>query len=205
MSASSVLVSDTTEHDTSSSYDTGEAMSVADVGAVLGISDAGVLALANAGLLGRDGAEAMFPRTIVDDLTERIWRAALPTSSEAPGMRIRNVVENAALWPSVIAALLHGRVNAFRRRASFSGGVLGLLIVSSERVCKPARGPDADRREKCIISFMGLGSATRVDTHPDGAFTALAAAARRVLAPVRAAPEYLPIAAALAAMIPMEH
>jgi hypothetical protein len=74
--------------------------------------------LANAGLLGTAVATAQFARAAVVDLAERIWRAALPTASDVPGARLRDTVEAAGAdkWPEVIAALLDGRLNAYRRR-----------------------------------------------------------------------------------------
>ena len=79
----------------------------------LGISEAGVVALASAGHFGTSGAGGLLRRD-VDDLAERIGRAAL--------------------WPEVIAALLDGHLNAFRRRGAFGGGVLSSLMISSKRV-----------------------------------------------------------------------
>jgi hypothetical protein len=37
-------------------------------------------------------------------------------------------------WPGAIAALLDGRLNAFRRREAFGGPILAALVVSSESV-----------------------------------------------------------------------
>jgi hypothetical protein len=88
-------------------------------------------------LLGAAVAPARFARRIVDDLAERIWRAALPTASNVPGVRLRDAVEAGGgpeMWPEVIAALLDGRINAFRRRGGFAGPILAALVVSSERV-----------------------------------------------------------------------
>jgi len=77
-------------------------------------------------------------RLPIEDFAERLWHAALPTASNAPGVRLRDAVEAAGagpdIWPAVIAALLDGRVNAFRRRGAFGGPALVALVVSSERV-----------------------------------------------------------------------
>ncbi len=113
-------------------------MSVLDAANALGISKSGVVALADAGILGAIGTDSAAPRLDAEDLTERIWRAALPTASDSLGVPLRAAVKAAGghprLWPAVIAALLDGRLNAFRRRGAFGGPVLAALIVSSERV-----------------------------------------------------------------------
>jgi hypothetical protein len=138
MPAISALASDETESGAMAPrIDVADAMSIADVGGLLGITEAGVVAIANAGLL-EAGAPGSFSRWSVDDLAERLWRAALPTSSDVAGVRLRDAVEatdaGSDIWPEVIAAVLDGRVNAFRRRGTFGGQVLAALVVSSERV-----------------------------------------------------------------------
>ena len=117
--------------------DSQDLLSFADVASALGISEADALALAGAGLLRRDEADSC-PRRDVEALAERIWRAALPTASDAPGLRLAEAVEatggGPAIWSAVVAALLEGRLNAFRRRGVFGGPVLAALIVSSAHV-----------------------------------------------------------------------
>ena len=140
MPAISALASDATEGGAAvwPRTDVADAMSIADVGGVFGISDAGVAALAGAGLLEVAGAPGAFSRWSVDDLAERLWRAALPTSSDVAGVRLCEAVEAAGAgsdrWPTVIAALLDGRINAFRRRGASGVPVVAALVVSSERV-----------------------------------------------------------------------
>ena len=140
MSASSALLRDAAEDGAGASplHDVDDSMSIADVGDALGISDAGVAALASAGLLGTAVAPAKFARRTIDNLAERLWRAALPTASDVPGVRLRDAVEAVGagpdIWPEAVAALLDGRINAFRRRSAFAGPVLAALVVSSERV-----------------------------------------------------------------------
>jgi hypothetical protein len=156
MSASSALLRDAAEDGAGASplHDVEEALSIADLSAALGISDAGVAALASAGLLGAVVAPARFARRIVDDLAERIWRAALPTESAVPCVRLRDAVEAGSgpeMWPEVIAALLDGRINAFRRRGAFGGPVLVALVVSSERVVAEIAPAPGDGSEAPFI------------------------------------------------------
>ena len=138
MPATSALASDATEGGAVGlRTDASVAMSTADVGAVLGISNAGIVAMARAGLLEAVAPDS-FSRWSIGGLAERLWRAALPTSSDFVGVRLRDAVEAVGagpdVWPEVIAALLDGRINAFRRRGAFGGPVLAALVVSSERV-----------------------------------------------------------------------
>jgi hypothetical protein len=109
--------------------------------------------LANTGLLGTAVAPAQFARAAVEDLAERIWRAALPTASDVPGVRLRDAVEavGADKWPALIAALLDGRLNAFRRRGEFGGGVLAALVVSSDCVVADLAPRPEDPRETPFI------------------------------------------------------
>ena len=121
MSASSALLRDGAEDGAgaSSLHDVDDSMSIADVGDALGISAAGVAALASAGLLGAAAAPGLFARQIIDDLAERLWRAALPTASNVPGVRLRDAVKAGGgpeMWTDAVAALLDGRINALRRR-----------------------------------------------------------------------------------------
>lgn len=100
----------------------------ADAAGVLGLDEADVLALTQSGLL-ENG---------VEDLAERIWQAALPAATNAPGVRLRDAVDAAGgspgIWATVIDALLHGRLNAFRPRGIFGAPVLETLVVSSVEV-----------------------------------------------------------------------
>ena len=140
MSASHALLSDNTKGVAVASpqREADEAIFISDVAEMLGISDAGARALANAGLLGSSVAPTMFARAAIEDLAVRIWRAALPTASAALGVHLCGAVEencvDPALWPTVIAALLDDRINAFRRRGAFAGRALAALVISSERV-----------------------------------------------------------------------
>jgi len=46
-------------------------------------------------------------------------RAALPTASNVPGVRLRDAVKAGGgpeMWTDAVAALLDGRINALRRR-----------------------------------------------------------------------------------------
>ena len=56
-----------------------------------------------------------------------------------------------ALWPTAIAALLDGRVNAFRRRGAFAGRILAALVDSSERVVLDLMPPSEDTGEAPFI------------------------------------------------------
>jgi hypothetical protein len=68
-------------------------------------------------------------------------------------VRLRDAVEDAGadLWLAVIAAMLAGRLNAFRRRGAFGGGVLAALVVSSERVVADLAPAPEDPREAPFI------------------------------------------------------
>ena len=116
----------------------GKVLSRAEAGEALGISEEGVSGLADAGLLGAAVGRALFAREAVEDFAERVWRAALPTASDTPGVRLRDAVGAAAAgrsaWPVAIAALFDGRLNAFRRRGVFGEHILSSLVVSSESV-----------------------------------------------------------------------
>jgi hypothetical protein len=114
------------------------AMTLADVADVLGISEAGANAIARAGMLGPAIGVDLIGRNAVDALSARIWRVTLPTGSSALGVHLSEVVEACgsenSLWPLVIAALLEGRINAFRRRGVYSERILSSLVVSSDNV-----------------------------------------------------------------------
>ena len=105
--------------------DVDEAMAIGDVAFVLGIPEVAVHALVDKGLFGLAVGDEGFVRPVVDDLAERIWRAALPTGSSVQGVSLADAVEafgaGNVIWPIVIAALLDGRLNAFRRRGACAG------------------------------------------------------------------------------------
>jgi len=157
MSASHALLSDNTKGVAVASpqRDADEAILIVDVAEMLGVSDVGARALANAGLLGSAVTSTVFARAAIEDLAERIYRAALPTTSDALGVHLCDAVEancaGPALWPTAIAALLDGRVNAFRRRGAFAGRILAALVDSSERVVLDLMPPSEDTGEAPFI------------------------------------------------------
>ena len=126
----------------------GDALPLHAAADVLGITEADVAGLADSGLLKTFVTGGPTLRQEAEHLAERMWQAALPTASTAPGVRLRDAVEAAGdgprTWPVVIAALLDGRINAFRRRGVF-GDTVAALVVPSERVVRElATSSDAE-------------------------------------------------------------
>lgn len=117
----------------------GEAtMSVEDATQVLGIPVAGTIALVEAGILGRTATPLHIPVREIEDFVEQLRRSAIAVASDAPGAglvaAVEAVCQDPSIWPTVIAALLNGRINPFRRRGGGPGPLLASFVLSSEHL-----------------------------------------------------------------------
>jgi len=144
MAPTAAIPSDTSiaDHLDLTARDIATTMSIDDAARALGIPVAGAVALAEAGFFGDCATARRLPTHHFDNLVERLWRSALPAASHAHGVDLIVAMESAGqsslAWPIVIAALLKGRVTAYRRRGFITGPVLSALVVSSGRAVSEA-------------------------------------------------------------------
>jgi len=114
----------------------------ADVAKILGVDEASVVAIAEAGILGSGGLQGSnrvdFSSSQVDGFVDRLRRAALPTSTSVDGLRLVDAVKAAGLaskdWPAVLSSFLKGRINVYRRAGAYGEPLFDSFLVSSERV-----------------------------------------------------------------------